>query len=91
MKRIIPLNEYQIALVEENVSVINQVVSSRIITNNNVYGLEYDDLFQEGCLFLCDAAMKYDEKRNCEFKIFAYKVILNGLISYCKKINKKTN
>ena len=90
MKRIIPLNEYQIALVEENVSVINQVVSSRIITNNNVYGLEYDDLFQEGCLFLCDAAMKYDEKRNCEFKFFAYKVILNGLISYCKKINKKT-
>lgn len=31
MKRIIPLNEKQIALVEENISVIKTVICSRII------------------------------------------------------------
>lgn len=89
MKKIIPLNKEQIALVEENVSVVDLVVFSKIIYNNNVFGLEYDDLFQEGALLLCKAAMKYDKSRNCSFKAFAYRVVLNGLISYCKKTNNK--
>lgn len=89
MNRIIPLNEVQISLVEENIAVINTVIFKRIIYNNNTYGLEYDDLYQEGCLLLCKAAMKYDEDKNCSFKSFAYVVVLNGLISYCRKINKK--
>lgn len=89
MNRIIPLNKVQISLVEENIAVINTVIFKRIIYNNNTYGLEYDDLYQEGCLLLCKAAMKYDEDKNCSFKSFAYVVVLNGLISYCRKINKK--
>lgn len=89
MERIIPLNKNQILLVEENVSVINSVIFSKIIFDNNSYGFEYDDLFQEGALLLCKAALKYDESKNCSFKAFAYVVIRNGLISYCKKMCKK--
>ena len=63
MKRIIPLNEVQIAMVEDNVSVINSVIFSRIIYDNNTYGLEYDDLFQEGAFLLCKAALYYDESK----------------------------
>ena len=89
MERIIPLTSEQIKLVEDNISVINAVIFSRIIYDNATYGLEYDDVFQEGALLLFKAAMKYDNQKNCSFKAFAYIVILNGLISYCKKINKK--
>lgn len=89
MKRIIPLTAVQIGLVEDNISVINTVIFSKIIYDNNTYGLEYDDIFQEGALLLCKAAMKYDNQKNCSFKAFAYIVILNGLISYCKKTGKK--
>ena len=86
MERIIPLNKTQIALVEDNISVIDAVIFSRIIFDNNSYGLEYDDLFQEGALLLCRAALKYDESKNCQFKTFAYVVVFNGLASYCRKI-----
>lgn len=89
MKRIIPLNEVQIAMVEDNVSVINSVIFSRIIFDNNTYGLEYDDLFQEGALLLCKAALYYDESKKTPFNDFAYVVIRNGLISYCKQISTK--
>lgn len=89
MERIIPLNEVQIAMVEDNVSVINSVIFSRIIFDNNTYGLEYDDLFQEGALLLCKAALYYDESKKTPFNGFAYIVIRNGLISYCKQMSKK--
>lgn len=89
MERIIPLNKNQIALVEDNISVVDAVIFSRIIFDNSSYGLEYDDLFQEGALLLCRAALKYDESKNCSFNTFAYIVILNGLSSYCKKISNK--
>ena len=90
MERIIPLNKNQIALVEGNISVIDTVIFSRIIFDNSSYGLEYDDLFQEGALLLCRAALKYDESKNCPFKAFAYVVVFNGLASYCRKsCNKK--
>ena len=92
MKRIIPLNEKQIALVEDNISVIKTVICSRIIIDKNIFGMEYDDLYQEGCLLLCNAALMYDESRGSSFWSFAYIVILNGLISYCKKVeNNRKN
>lgn len=92
MKRIIPLNEKQIALAEENISVIKTVICSRIIIDKNIFGMEYDDLYQEGCLLLCNAALMYDESRSSSFRSFAYIVILNGLISYCKKVeNNRKN
>ena len=88
MKSIIPLTREQILLVEENTSVINTVIFSRIIFNNSKYGFEYDDLFQEGALLLCKAAQQFDNSRNVSFEAYAYVVILNGLLSYCKKMNK---
>ena len=45
MKRIIPLNEKQIALVEDNISVIKTVICSRIIIDKNIFGMEYDGKF----------------------------------------------
>lgn len=91
MKNIIPLNKKQIVLIEQNISIIGAVIASRIFVNNDAFGLEYDDLFQEGCLCLCKAALKYDESKKCTFSSFAYIVILNGLMSYCKRMKRKNN
>ena len=89
MKRIIPLSKEQIALVEENLSVIDTVIFSRIIIDKKKFGMDYDELYQEGALLLCNAAMKYDKRKNDSFKAFAFIVIRNGLVSYCKKMSKK--
>lgn len=91
MERIIPLSKEQIRLVEENISVIKTVIYTRIIFDKSVFGLEYDDLYQEGCMLLCKAAQKYEKDKNCTFKTFAYTVILNGLISYCRRINRQNH
>lgn len=89
MKRIIPLSREQIALVEQNISIINTVIFSRIIIDKSKFGMEYDELYQEGALLLCNAALQYDKNRNDSFKAFAFIVIRNGLVSYCKKMSKK--
>lgn len=89
MSKIIPLTKEQVALVEQNVSVIDTVIFTRIIFDNNVLALQYDELYQEGCVLLCKAAQKFDVNRNCSFKSFAYTVVLNGLISYCRRIKRQ--
>ena len=89
MGKVIPLTKDQIKLVEENISVIRSAIHSRIIADNRKIGLEAEDLYQEGCVLLCRAAQKYDESKNVSFRSFAYIVIVNGLISYCKKVNAR--
>lgn len=90
MRNIIPLSAEQIRMIEENISVIDTVIYKRIIFNNSVFGLEYDDLYQEGCMLICKAAQKYKPNKNCSFKSYAYKVILNGLISHCRRIKRQS-
>lgn len=47
-------------------------------------GLGYDDLYQEGCLWLCRAAFSYVEE-GAAFATYAKKVVVNGLLSYCRE------
>ena len=54
------------------------------IVNDNLYGFEYDDLFQEGCIWLCKAACSFDESRDIKFATYAEKVVTNGLRTYCR-------
>ena len=35
------------------------------------YGVSLEDLRQEGCLGLCEAAMRYDESQGCRFATYA--------------------
>lgn len=55
-----------------------------IIVNDSLYGFEYDDLYQEGCIWLCKAAISFDETRNIKFATYAEKVVTNGLRTYCR-------
>ncbi|MBR2894861.1 MAG: sigma-70 family RNA polymerase sigma factor [Oscillospiraceae bacterium] len=46
-------------------------------------GLEYEDLYQCGCLALCKAAYYYDGR--VKFETFAGTVIRNALLDECRK------
>ncbi len=78
-----PLNQEQQALVETHLWVARRVVLNSIHVNETIYGFGYEDLYQEGCILLCKAAVSYD-KEVASFTAYAKKVVRNGLISYCR-------
>ena len=56
------LNSRQQRLAEENLSVVRHAIHKNIIINDSLYGFEYDDLYQEGCIWLCKAVILCQEK-----------------------------
>ena len=52
----ITLTGAQQELVEHYLSVVNWVITDHIKLNPQVCGLEYSDVYQEGCPHLCRAA-----------------------------------
>ena len=60
MKRNNPLTKEQQALVEKNLSLVYWVIMESIHVNETIYGFGYEDLYQEGCIWLCHAAATYD-------------------------------
>lgn len=83
------LNDTQRRLVEDHLYVVHQVIHDRIVVNEQIYGFEYDDLFQEGCIWLCKAAVHYQPEKAAQFSTFAKKVIANGLKTYCRLMCNK--
>ena len=73
-------------LVENHMDIVKWTIRIHITVRESIVGLGYDDLFQEGCLYLCKAAATYDEARS-EFVTYAQVVVRNGLMSYCKKMD----
>jgi len=81
------LNNKQKELVENHLHIVKWVIHNRITVNETVYGFNYDDLFQEGCLWLCKAATTYNGEL-AQFDTYAQVVVRNGLLTYCKKMWK---
>ena len=75
-------------LIEVHLDVVKWVIRKNIHTNESIYGLGFEDLFQEGCILLCKAAETYDFQR-AGFRTYAEKVVKNGLISYCRKLSEQ--
>lgn len=88
MKRLQTLNKDQQAMVEQNLSVIHWAIHHFIKVNESIYGFEYADLYGEGCLLLCKAALTYDSARG-EFTPYAQTVVKNGLLSYTRIMCQK--
>lgn len=84
MKYEICLTERERKLVENHLSVVHWSIVENIHVNESIFGLGYDDLFQEGCIWLCRAAVSYNEER-AQFSTYAKAVVHNGLISYCRQ------
>ena len=56
------LNDLQRRRVEEHLALVEQVLRRSIKTNETVDGMGHDDLYQEGCIALCRAAVSYREE-----------------------------
>lgn len=89
MKKMVPLNDIQRKMVEENLKVVKQAIRTAVVVNENIYGFEYDDLYQEGCIMLCKAAVNYDPQKNVLFSTYAQAVVANGLKTYCRLLCNK--
>lgn len=72
------LNDLQRRRVEEHLALVEQVLRRSIKTNETVDGMGHDDLYQEGCIALCRAAVSYREEMGA-FPAYARTVIRNYL------------
>ncbi len=88
MKFDFTLDTQQQALVEENLLVIDKVISRYIHVNEGVCGLGWSDLYQEGAVALCKAAATYDGA-SAQFDTYATTVIRNHLYNCCKAVNTR--
>lgn len=77
------LNAEQQELVEQHLDLVSIIIRKYISTNEQIRGLEYDDLYQCGCIALCKAAYLYDGR--VKFETFAGTVIRNALLDECRK------
>ena len=84
MQKNVKLTPEQQLLVENNLSVVHWVIVNSIHVNPCIYGMSYEDLYQEGCIWLCRAAVTYNAAKAL-FSTYAKKVVRNGLISYCRR------
>ena len=88
MKCVKRLTAAQQRLVEENLTVVERVLRFDVQANPCVAGLGYEDLYQEGCIWLCKAALTFDPARG-SFTPYARRVIQNGLVGYCRSLMGK--
>lgn len=85
MKPDIRLTKEQQRLVESHLSVVQWVIRESIHVNETIYGFGFDDLYQEGCIWLCHAAATYNAGLS-QFETYAKAVVRNGLYSYCRQL-----
>lgn len=88
MKQNIPLTSEQQKLVETHLYIVNWVMSESIHVHKNIYGFEYEDLYQEGCIWLCYAVTTYNPERS-QFSTYAKRIVCNGLFSYCRQMHSR--
>lgn len=82
------LTSAQRRLVEENLAVVERVLRFDIQAKPCIAGLSYEDLYQEGCVWLCNAALTFNPARG-SFAAYARRVVQNGLVSYCRSLMGK--
>ena len=81
------LTEKQQQLVEDNIKLVGFVIKKSGIKFNN-YKIEYEDLYQIGCLGLCRAVETFDPEYGSTFSTYAYIVIRNEILRELVRINK---
>lgn len=79
-----PLTKEQQKMVVENLSIVRWIIKESFHVNETIYGFGYDDLYQEGCIWLCHAAASYNPALS-KFPTYAKKVVRNRLLSYCRE------
>ena len=76
-------------LVEDNLHVVKAVLKKEIKMNDSDVDLEFNELYQIGCLALCKASITFDETKNTDFFTYAYKLVKNSLLDHCRRVQRK--
>lgn len=63
-------------LILDNLALVGEIAGKYVMYTKH---MDYDDLFQEGCIGLMNAAKRYNPGRGVKFSTYAYEVI-NGTI-----------
>ena len=80
------LTSDQQKLVEENLDMPDILLRTKIHPNETIRGMEFDELYQCGCLALCRAAATYDH--STQFRTYASRVVYNAMIDQCRTAQK---
>lgn len=80
------LTPAQQELVEKHMELVGKVITKYIMPNASNPDMEWNDLYQTGCLALCRASLSYDGVR--PFEPYAIRIIRNALTDYCRIANK---
>lgn len=70
-------------------ALVHRAIREHIVVNETIFGFGYDDLYQEGCIWLCKAAATFQKEKGVKFETYAYKVVSNGLRTYCRLMCNK--
>ena len=73
-------------LVEENLDLADILLRTKIHPNETIRGMEFEELYQCGCLALCRAAATYDH--STQFRTYASRVVYNAMIDQCRTAQK---
>jgi len=73
-------------MITDSLSVVEWSIYNNIQVNEQVQGLGYDDLYQVGCLALCEATLSYNG--STKFNTYAKTFVRNRLIDHCRKIKR---
>ncbi|MFV0519667.1 MAG: sigma-70 family RNA polymerase sigma factor [Lachnospirales bacterium] len=85
------LTDKERKLVEDNLEIVKIIIFKNFRYDNNKIDFNFEELYQVGCLALCECVRKYDN--STKFTTFASIVVRSKLLTYCKKnnaINNKT-
>ena len=74
----------QVSQVEKNINLVKRMASSF----HNTTGIDYQELVNEATLAYLEAQQIYTRARNLTLNSFAYGVMRNQLINYCKNQKK---
>ena len=76
-----PLTEKQRELIVDHLDLVAQVLNKHICRDLSNPDLDWDDLYQTGCLALCKAALFHNTEK--PFGPYAARAIRNALFDYC--------
>lgn len=83
-------------IVEENLGLVRAVLSRCVSSPGSTGIYSYDDLFQIGCIALCEAVIEYQPGR-AVFSTYAFAAIRNRIYNalaratYCRKREKQSD
>ncbi len=74
---------------QEAVVVANSGRINHLASHYSGFGIEFDDLVQEGLIGLFSAVERFNEKEEAQFSTYAYRCITNGILSAVRSAGRK--